>query len=405
MREVGGSSLNSKFGCSILEIRRNIKLISVIIIISLVGYYFLIPKYNIVQLLGAGATFPYPLIFKWTQEFRKIYPNITVNYQAIGSGGGIRAIIEQTVDFGASDVPLNNKEFEEARKKGTILHVPETIGAIAIVYNIPELNGRLKLSGEVLADIYLGKIAKWNDPRIASLNPGLNLPDQDIIVVKRSDGSGTTYIFTDFLSAVSEEWKTLIGPTKIFDFPDNIGDRGIAAKGNQGVSGVIQQNPYTIGYIELAYAIQNNFPVALIRNKDGYFVEPNITTIQAAAAGIVQQLPKPWDSWENVSIVYAPGKLAYPLSSLSYILVYAEQRDYRKCLALKKWLSWIVTEGQKFAEELHYVPLPQEIIQLDLLAIEHIRYLGEISSLNGSIKWYNDVITCFLFSQRLEFVI
>ena len=366
-----------------MRLNKKSKTIGAILIFSLtsvvIGYHFFVPKTTTVTLMGAGATFPYPLISKWVQEFHKIYPNITINYQAIGSGGGIRAIIEQTVDFAGSDAPLNREEFENASAKGTILHIPETIGAVVIAYNIPGLNGRLKLTGEIIADIYLGKISKWNDSKIAGLNPDINLPDEEIIVVKRSDGSGTTYIFTDYLSSVSEEWRSTIGKTKIFNFVEDIGDRGLAAKGNQGVTGAIKQNPYSIGYIELAYAIQNNIPVAMIKNRDGYFVEPNITTISAAAAGFAANLPKPWESWENVSIVNAPGKLAYPLSSFSYLLVYAEQEDYLKFIALKKWLLWIITEGQEYADDLLYVPLPKEVVELDMQAIERIKYTGESS--------------------------
>lgn len=322
--------------------------------------------------MGAGATFPYPLIFKWIQEFRKIYPNITVNYQAIGSGGGIRAIIDGTVDFGASDAPLNQEEYEKACLKGLILHIPETLGAIAIVYNIPNVDKQLRLTGEIIADIYLGKITSWSDPSITSLNPDISLPDHEIIVIKRSDGSGTTYVFTDYLSAVSEEWKERVGKTKIFNFPEEIGDRGISAKGNQGVAGALIQTPYSIAYIEISYALQNDIPTALIKNADGYFVEANLTTISASAVGAIDYLPYAWESWSNVSIVNAPGTNSYPISSFSYILVYANQTSPEKCSALKKWLTWIVTEGQKYAEPLYYAPLPQPVIERNLAAIELI---------------------------------
>lgn len=366
-----------------MRLNKESKIIGAILIFGLVsvviGYNFFVPKTTTVTLMGAGATFPYPLISKWAQEFHKIYSNITINYQPIGSGGGIRAIVDQTVDFGASDAPLNRDEFENASAKGTILHIPETIGAVVIAYNIPGLNSQLKLTGEIIVDIYLGKISKWNDLKIAELNPDVNLPDEEIIVVKRSDSSGTTYIFTDYLSSISEEWRSTIGKTKIFNFVEDIGDRGLAVKGNQGVTGAIKQNPYSVGYIELAYAIQSNIPVALIKNHDGYFVKPNITTISAAAAGFAANLPKPWESWENVSIVNAPGKLAYPLSSFSYLLVYAEQKNYLKFIALKKWLLWIITEGQEYADDLLYAPLPAEVVELNMQAIERLKYTGESS--------------------------
>ena len=334
------------------------------------------PSVSNVTLTGAGATFPYPLISKWINEFQKVYPNITVNYQPIGSGGGIQQIIAQTVDFAGSDAPLNKEEYLNASQKGTILHIPETIGALVIAYNLPGIDKGLKLSGDIIADIYLGKISRWNDPRILELNMDLNLPDEEIIVVKRSDGSGTTYIFTDYLSKVSEEWSFKIGVTKIFSFPKEVGDRGISAKGNQGVAGAILQNPYSIGYIEFAYAIQSNISVALLRNRAGNFVQPNTTTIRSAAASAAGLLPKPWESWENVSIVNAPGELSYPISSFSYILVYREQSNYGKYKALLKWLTWIVTEGQKYSESLHYVPLPSEIVEIDLEAISTLQYVG-----------------------------
>jgi len=363
-------------GCNEMTKKSTLGLI-LIILLGAVGSFFLFPQDNTTRLLGAGATFPYPLISVWIDEFHKQYPNITINYQPIGSGGGIRAIMEKVVDFAGSDVPLDKEEFSIVTKKGTILHIPETLGAVVVVYNIPELNGRLKLTGEVLVDIYLGKISKWNDPKIAEINPDLNLPDKDIIVVKRSDGSGTTYIFTDYLSSVSEEWRNAVGKTKIFEFPEEIGERrGISAKGNQGVTQAVQQNPYSIGYIELSFAMHVNIPIALIRNRDGFFVEANLTTVSEAAAGAAITLPEPWESWENVSIVNAPGRLSYPISSFSYFLVYAEQSSYKKCLALKKWFLWAITEGQKYADELYYAPLPEEVIQHNMKAIEKIHYVG-----------------------------
>ncbi len=334
------------------------------------------PKPEVIKLNGAGATFPYPLISLWAKEFHEEYPNITVEYQAIGSGGGIRAILDQTVDFAGSDAPLNPNEYANASRIGTIMHIPEALGGVVIAYNLPGLNGRLKLTGDIIADIYLGNISKWSDPRIKNINPELNLPDRDIIVVKRSDGSGTTYIFTDYLSNVSETWRDYIGKTKIFSFPDKIGNRGLSAPGNPGVAQMILQNPYSLGYIELAYAHQQNMTTALIRNKEGYFVEGNLTTISAAATGAAQALPLPWESWSNITIVNAPGKLAYPISSFTYILVYREQHDFKKYLALKKWLTWILTKGQEYAPELLYPKLPPEIVELGLQAVNSLVYIG-----------------------------
>ncbi len=327
---------------------------------------------EVVSLNGAGSSFIYPLMSTWIPNFQNVYRNISVNYQSIGSGGGIRAIIDGTVDFAASDAPLNSEEYTNARDKGTIMHLPITIGAAVIAYNIPKLDGRLILSGEVVAKIYLGEISRWNDPAIRKLNPKISLPDKEIIVVKRSDGSGTTYMFTDYLSHVSDIWAKTIGKTKIFDFPTKIGDRGIAAKGNEGVTGAILQNPYSIGYIELTYALQNNIPYASLKNKAGNVVEANSTTISAAARSAYNSLPDSTSSWENVSIVNQDDPLAYPLSSFVYILVYLNQPSVNKANALKRWLSWITTNGQLFSESLHYAPLPESIINKNLEALKRI---------------------------------
>lgn len=325
-----------------------------------------------ITITGAGASFPYPLISKWAEEYKKL-TGVTINYQSIGSGGGIRQIIAKTVDFGASDAPMTPSEYEKAPG---ILHIPETIGAVVVAYNIPDLNGRLKLSGEVIADIYLGKITKWNDPRIAELNPDLNLPDKEIVVVKRADGSGTTYIFTDYLSSVSEEWAEKIGKGKVFNFPAEVAGRGVQAKGNEGVTATIKQNPYSIGYIELAYAVQNNVPHALIKNKAGNFVDANVETVAAAAANSAKNLPKGDEPWYDVSIVNAPGENSYPISSFSYLLVYKDlsYMPEEKAKALVDFLKWAVTEGQKYAEPLHYVPLPEEVQKHNLETISMITW-------------------------------
>jgi len=371
------------------KIRINKKILGAILIVILASStaWAMYPRAQVIKLKGAGATFPYPLISLWAKEFHEEYSNITVEYQAIGSGGGIRAILDQTVDFAGSDAPLNPNEYANASKIGTIMHIPETLGGVVMAYNLPGLNGRLRLTGEIIADIYLGNISKWNDPRIQAINPDLNLPDRDIIVVKRSDGSGTTYIFTDYLSNVSKAWREYVGKTKIFSFPDKVGNRGLSAPGNPGVAQMIIQNPYSLGYIELAYAHQQNMTTALIRNKDGYFAEGNLTTISAAAAGAAKSLPLPWESWSEVTIVNAPGKLAYPISSFTYILVYREQCDYKKYLALKTWLEWILTKGQDYAPELLYPKLPQEVVELGLLAVKSLIYTsGSLST--GSFHSY-----------------
>jgi phosphate transport system permease protein/phosphate transport system substrate-binding protein len=325
-----------------------------------------------ITITGAGASFPYPLISKWAEEYKK-QTGVTINYQSIGSGGGIRQIIAKTVDFGASDAPMTPSEYEKAPG---ILHIPETIGAVVVVYNIPELDGRLKLSGEVIADIYLGKITKWNDPRIAELNPDLNLPDKEIVVVKRADGSGTTYIFTDYLSSISTEWAEKVGRGKVFNFPAEVGGRGVQAKGNEGVTATVKQNPYSIGYVELAYAVQNKMTYALIRNQAGNFVDANVETIAAAAANSAEKLPKGDEPWYDVSIVNAPGENSYPISSFSYLLVYKDlsYMPEEKAKALVDFLKWAVTDGQKYAEPLYYVPLPEEIQKHNLETISMIKW-------------------------------
>ena len=340
------------------------------------AWYAFSPKVETFQLKGAGSSFIYPLMSVWSQQFHKLHNNITVNYQSIGSGGGIRAIIDGTVNFAASDAPMNRDEYSNATVKGTIMHLPITVGAAVLAYNLPDIKKRIVLSGEVVAEIYLGEIVKWNDPKIQALNPSVTLPDQDIIVVKRSDASGTTYMFTDYLSHVSEEWKNRIGKTKIFSFPPEIGDRGLTAKGNEGVTGVIYNNPYSIGYIELTYALESDVQYALLKNSAGNVVDANSTTISAAAKGAFSSLPDSAASWENVSIVDVNTSLAWPISSFVYILVYEEQHNAETAEVLKEFLSWITSDGQNISDSLHYAPLPQEIINKNLAAINRIHLVG-----------------------------
>ncbi len=326
-----------------------------------------------IVLLGAGATFPYPLIAKWSQEYEAFTNGmVAINYQSIGSGGGIKQISERTVDFGASDAPLTP---DEAKRAPGLLHLPETIGAVVLAYNLPGIEGRLRLSGGVLADIYLGKIAKWNDPRIASINEGMALPDREIVVVKRSDSSGTTFVFTDYLSAVSGDWMRGVGRGKVFNYPEAIGARGVQAKGNEGVTAIVKQTPYSIGYVELTYALQNNIPYALIKNKAGKFVHANFDTIASAASAAVPKLPRGDESWDKVSIVDAEGEESYPISSFTYLLVYKDlsYMDKDKAQALVGFLRWAVTEGQKYCKDLYYVPLPPEVQRLNLETIAMIR--------------------------------
>ncbi len=306
-----------------------------------------------VDLTGAGATFPYPLYSKWFSEYATA-KNVRINYQSIGSGGGIRQLSEQTVDFGASDAPMSDEEMSKA-KGGRVLHIPTVLGAVVVTYNVPELQQPLKLTGEVLGDIFLGTITKWNAPQIAALNPGVALPARDILVVRRSDGSGTSYIFTDYLSAVSAPWKAGPGKGKEVRWPV-----GLGGKGNEGVAGQVKSTPGTIGYVELAYATQNRLPVAAIRNASGTFVAPSIASVTAAAAGVAEQLPA--ESDYRVSIVNAPGAEAYPISSFTWLLVYETQRDAAKGRKLVDFLGWALKDGERFAAPLDYAPLPPALV-------------------------------------------
>lgn len=305
-----------------------------------------------VDLTGAGATFPTPLYSKWFSEYAN-KTGVRINYQSIGSGGGIRQISEQTVDFGASDGPMTDDEMKRA-KGGALLHIPTVLGADAVAYNLPGVASGLKLSPDVLADIFLGKITKWNDPGIAGLNAGVKLPATDLLVVHRSDGSGTTYVFTDYLTSVSPAWKAGPGRGKEVRWPV-----GLGAKGNEGVAGQIKQTPGSIGYVELAYANQNNLSVAAIRNSNGEFVLPSVESVTAAAAGAAQQLPANTDY--RISIVNSPGKGGYPISSFTWILAYQQQKDSVKARKLADFLDWALTDGERFASALDYAPLPESM--------------------------------------------
>ncbi len=305
-----------------------------------------------VDLTGAGATFPYPLYSKWLSEYAKLR-GVKINYQSIGSGGGIRQLSEETVDFGASDSPMSDEELAKA-KGGPILHFPTVLGADVVTYNLPGVTTALRFTPEVIADIFMGRIKKWNDSRLASINPGVALPNQDILVVHRSDGSGTTYIFTDYLSTAVPAWKTSVGKGKEVKWPV-----GLGAKGNEGVAGQVKQTPGSIGYVELAYAKQNKLPVAAIRNKAGQFVVASVPAVTAAAAGAARALPPNTDF--RVSIVNAPGQDSYPISSFTWILVYQRQKDPVKGKKLVDFLEWALTEGEKEATPLDYAPLPADM--------------------------------------------
>ncbi len=314
-----------------------------------------------IQLNGAGATFPYPIYSKWFSEYNKIHPNIQINYQSIGSGGGIRQITEHTVDFGASDGPMTPEQLKAAPG---IMHFPTVMGADVPVYNIPGVNATLKFTGPLLADIFMGKITKWNDRAIQSLNPGIKLPDTDIAVVHRSDGSGTTYIFTDYLSKVSPEWKSKVGVSTSVKWPV-----GVGGKGNEGVAGQVKQQPGSIGYVELIYAIQNKINYGQVQNKSGRFLLASLEGVTAAAAGAAKAMPKDF----RVSITNAPGPNAYPISSFTWLLVYENQTDKTKGKILTDFLHWMVKDGQKYCADLGYAPLPKEVVALEESAMNRIK--------------------------------
>lgn len=303
-----------------------------------------------VSINGAGATFPAPLYTKWFSEYRQVDPSVEINYQPIGSGGGIRQLTDKTVDFGASDAPMTDQQM--AKASPAIIHIPTVIGAVVITYNLPELKKPLQLSGDVVADIFMGKIIKWNNPSIAALNPGVQLPASDILVAHRSDGSGTTAVFSDYLAKVSPEWKQKVGTGTALNWPV-----GLGGKGNDGVTNTVKQTPGTIGYIELTYAETNKLPYASLKNKAGKFVVPSSKTVSNAAAGALKDMPKDF----RVSITDAAGKDAYPISAFTYLLVY-QKMDAKKGAKFVKFLDWALKAGQKDAEPLHYAPLPKQMV-------------------------------------------
>ena len=312
-----------------------------------------------VTLNGAGATFPFPLIDTWRVEYQTVKPEVNINYQSIGSGGGVKQFIEKTVDFGASDAPLTPEEIQQA--PGAV-HIPETIGSVVAAYNLP-IEG-LKLTGPILADIFLGKITTWNDPQIQSINSGLTLPAEDIVVVHRSDGSGTTFVWTDYLSNVSSGWNQQIGKGKSVQWPV-----GVGAPGNEGVANSINTTPNAIGYVELAYAITTGMKHAEIQNQAGNFIQASINSTEAAVASAASSLPAGDQPWTNVTMVNAPGADSYPIASFSYLLLYKDLttnpslNDQNKAQNLVDFINWAVTDGQQFGPDLGYVPLPDPVVQ------------------------------------------
>jgi len=320
-----------------------------------------VPGLGQTTLSGAGATFPYPMYSKWFSEYSKSHSGVEINYQSIGSGGGIRQVTAGTVDFGASDMPMTDKQLQESKTK--ILNLPTVLGADVPAYNIPGVTGEVKFTPEVLAGIFLGKISKWNDKAITSANPGVNFPDKDIIVVHRSDGSGTTFIWTDYLSKVSPEWKSQVGSDTSVKWPVGLGN-----KGNEGVSGLIRQMSGSIGYVELIYAVQNNIPYGSVRNSAGNFVKASLESVSAAAASAPKMPPD-----FRVSITNAPGKDAYPIASFTWLLIPLPSKDPAKGKILNDFLNWMVTDGQKMTGALSYAPLPDNVVAKEKEAIKQVR--------------------------------
>jgi len=311
---------------------------------------------------GAGATFPYPIYSKWFDEYNKLHPNVQINYQSQGSGAGIRQVTEQTVFFGATDGPMTNEQLQAA--PGRILHFPTVLGADVPVYNVPGLSAELRFTGPVLANIFLGRITKWNDAEIAKVNPGVSLPNRDIVVVHRSDGSGTTYIWVDYLAKVSPEWKAKAGVATSVNWPT-----GVGGKGNEGVAGLVTQTPGAIGYVELIYAIQNKIAYGPVQNMAGEFVKASEQSVTAAAASAAGKMPPDF----RVSITNAEGKGAYPVSSFTWLLLYENPKDKAQGKIMADFLKWALTDGQKFAGPLGYAPLPAEVVKLEMAALARIK--------------------------------
>ncbi|MCL5027241.1 MAG: phosphate ABC transporter substrate-binding protein PstS [Chloroflexi bacterium] len=317
------------------------------------------------SLTGAGATFPYPLYSKWFDVYEK-QTGVKINYQSIGSGGGIQQISERTVDFGASDAPMTDDQLKAA--KSELLHIPTVIGAVVVIYNLPGIDKGLKLTPEALSGIYLGEITKWNDPKITADNADLNLPDTSIVVVERSDGSGTSNIFTDYLSSVSATWKDKVGKGTSVKWPV-----GLGAKGNEGVAGQVKQTQGGIGYVELAYAVQNKLGYAMIKNKAGKFVEATLDSTTAAAAGAVASMPDDL----RVSIVNAGGDASYPIAGFTYLLVYKDQTDQVKGKGIADFIWWAIHDGEGYAKDLLYAPLPNEVVTKAEAKVKSLNYQGK----------------------------
>lgn len=333
-----------------------IRRIGLLLCVALLAF----PALGQTTLNGAGATFPYPMYSKWFSDYHKLHPDVQINYQSIGSGGGIRQVLAGTVDFGASDGPMSDEQLSQAKIK--ILHIPTVLGSVVPAYNVPGVTGEIKFTPQALAGIFLGKITSWNDPALTKENPGLNLPGQPIVVVHRSDGSGTTYIFTDYLSKISPEWQSTVGKGTSVKWPLGLGN-----KGNEGVAGMVRQLPGSIGYIELIYAVQNKIPYGVVKNAAGTYVKASLESTTAAAAS-VKSMPADF----RVSITNPPGKDAYPISSFTWLLIPIQSKD-NKGKILADFLNWMVDEGQKMTSELTYAPLPQSVAEKVKAAIKQVK--------------------------------
>ncbi|MBZ5685173.1 MAG: phosphate ABC transporter substrate-binding protein PstS [Acidobacteriia bacterium] len=331
------------------------------LVLLVVSMLLALPLFGQTTLNGAGATFPYPIYSKWFSEYAKSHSGIQINYQSIGSGGGIRQVTSGTVDFGASDMPMTDKQLQDSKIK--ILNLPTVLGAVVPAYNIPGVTGEVKFTPDALAGIFLGKISKWNDKAITSVNPGVTFPDKDIIVAHRSDGSGTSFIWTDYLSKVSPEWKGSVGADTSVKWPV-----GLGAKGNEGVSGLVRQMSGSIGYVELIYAVQNNIPYGSVRNSAGAFVKASLESVTAAAAS-APKMPADF----RVSITNSPGKDAYPISSFTWLLVPQQSKNAANAKILADFLNWMVTEGQQMTTALAYAPLPDNVVAKEKEAIKQVK--------------------------------
>ena len=315
-----------------------------------------------VQINGAGATFPSPIYTKWFDQYHKAHPNAEINYQPIGSGGGIRQLSAGTVFFGASDGPMTNDQITGAGFR--ILHLPTVLGGVVPIYNIPEVKAELRFPGKVLADIYLGKITRWNDPAIQAANPGVNLPGSEITVVHRSDGSGTSYIWCDYLSKVSPEYRKTVGVATSVNWP-----AGVGAKGNEGVAGLVKQTPSSIGYVELIFALQNKMSYGTVQSQAGEFVRASTETVTNAAAEAVKNMPKDF----RVSITNAPGRNVYPISSFTWLLLQQSPRDVVRSRMMVEFARWALTDGQLYAAPLGYAPLPKEVVAMEMEALKQVK--------------------------------